>query len=465
MERRSGCSACSRSPSGFRSSRLSASAPLLQSWFAASGHKQAGNPYVLYAASNLGSFAALFAYPVIIEPFLTLKTQTAAWSIGFALLAVLLSCRRIARRARGACRRAGRSADDVRASAGERMRWIALAAVPSGLVIAVTAYMTTDIAAAPFLWVVPLAIYLLTFVAVFRERPWIAHANVVRFVPFAVAPLAVSLIGGEKVFWLTIIALNLVAFALLTLMCHGELYARRPSPRRLTEFYLCTSFGGVIGGAFAGLLAPQIFNGNYEYPILIALALLCMPGIFTGGSQGADRRLAMACASAALALAGSSRAFSRRRRWNCRFRFCWRCWRRRCCFNGSGRCASSGLSILSFAVTALWRPGIAPIETARSFFGVHKVAEIIDGRARVLYHGTTIHGAQRLRNDDGTPVSGPLLPQTYYYFGGPFAEAISAARAALAVLIVLPSSASAPAPWPAIARAASTGPSSRSIPK
>ena len=136
---------------------------------------------------------------------------------------------------------------------------------------------------------VPLAIYLLTFVAVFRERPWIAHATVVRFVPFAVAPLAVSLIGGEKVFWLATIALNLTAFALLTLMCHGELYARRPSPRRLTEFYLCTSFGGVIGGAFAGLLAPQIFNGNYEYPILIALALLCTPGIFAGGIRNALR--------------------------------------------------------------------------------------------------------------------------------------------------------------------------------
>src|SRR5258706_8976995 len=106
-----------------------------------------------------------------------------------------------------------------------RLAWIALAAIPSGLVVAITAHITTDIAAAPFLWVVPLAIYLLTFVAVFRERPWIAHANVVRFVPFAVAPLAVSLSGGEKVFWLTIIALNLVAFALLTLMCHGELYA------------------------------------------------------------------------------------------------------------------------------------------------------------------------------------------------------------------------------------------------
>jgi len=149
---------------------LSASAPLLQSWFAASRHKQAGNPYVLYAASNLGSFAALFAYPVIIEPFLTLKTQAAAWSIGFALLALLLSVAGLfTARAMPAIAQA-ESQQDIRISAGDRLRWIGFAAVPSGLVIAVTAYLTTDVAAAPFLWVVPLAIYLLTFVAVFRER-------------------------------------------------------------------------------------------------------------------------------------------------------------------------------------------------------------------------------------------------------------------------------------------------------
>jgi hypothetical protein len=410
---------------------LSASAPLLQSWFASSGHKQAGNPYVLYAASNLGSFAALFAYPVIIEPFLTLKTQAAAWSIGFALLAVLLSfVGLLAARALPPAVQA-EAVDDVSANAGERLRWIALAAVPSGLVIAVTAYLTTDIAAAPFLWVVPLAIYLLTFVAVFRERPWVAHANVVRFVPFAVAPLAVSLIGGEKVFWLTTIALNLVVFALLTLMCHGELYARRPSPRRLTEFYLCTSFGGVIGGAFAGLLAPQIFNGNYEYPILIALALLCMPGLFTGGARKAlTEAVPWLVASAALALVWYVTRIQPSATLELPFQGLLALLAAAMLFQRKRPMRFFGLVILSFAVTALWRPGIAPIETARSFFGVHKVAEVADGRARVLYHGTTIHGAQRLRNDDGTPVSGPLLPQTYYYPGGPFAEAIGAARAA-----------------------------------
>jgi len=408
---------------------LSASAPLLQSWFAASGHRQAGNPYVLYAASNLGSFAALFAYPVIIEPFLTLKTQTAVWSIGFALLAVLLAIAGVLTSRATPAVAAAAPVDAVSGNATERMRWIALAAVPSGLVIAVTAYLTTDIAAAPFLWVVPLAIYLLTFVAVFTERPWIAHAQVVRLVPFAVAPLAVSLIGGDKVFWGTMIALNLVAFTLLTLMCHGELYARRPSPRRLTEFYLCTSLGGVIGGAFAGLLAPQIFNGNYEYPILIALALLCMPGLLAGGVRKAIAEASpWLSLGAALALVWYLTRLQASTTLEIPFQILLALMATVLLLQRQRPARFFALVVLSFVITGLWRPGIAPIETARSFFGVHRVADVADGRARMLYHGTTIHGAQRLRNDDGTVVSGPPAPLTYYYFGGPMGEAIAAAR-------------------------------------
>ena len=388
---------------------LSASAPLLQSWFAGSGHKQAGNPYVLYAASNLGSFAALFAYPVIVEPFLTLKTQTAAWSIGFALLAILLSLVAVlTSRARPAAAVQVEAADDSRASAGERMRWIALSAVPSGLVIAVTAYLTTDIAAAPFLWVVPLAIYLLTFVAVFRERPWIAHANVVRFVPFAVAPLAVSLIGGEKVFWLTIIALNLISLRAAdadvpwrTLRAAAEPAAadgvlslhviRRGDRRRLcgprgaadlqrqlrisdpdragavvhVRHFCRRRPQGAVGALCRGLRSARRWRWS---------------GIVTRYQPPATLELAF---QILLALLAAAMLFQRQHP----MRF-------------------FGLVILSFAVTALWRPGIAPIETARSFFGVHKVAEINGGSARLLYHGTTIHGAQRLRNDDGTPVDG-----------------------------------------------------------
>jgi hypothetical protein len=414
---------------------LSATAPLLQSWFAASQHRRAGNPYVLYAASNLGSFAALFAYPVVIEPILTLKAQTAAWSFGFALFAILLAIASLFTSSAASTAEDAPAADEVRAGNMERMRWIALAAVPSGLVIAVTAHLTTDIAAAPFLWVLPLAIYLLTFVAAFRERPWIAHADVVRFTPFAVAPLAVSLIGGAKVFWLTMIALNLVAFALLTLMCHGELYGRRPNARRLTEFYLCTSFGGVVGGAFAGLLAPQIFNGNYEYPILVALAVLCMPGIFAGGIRKAAAGLwPWLLPSIVVALLWYVTRLQLPETFTLPFQVLLALLAAAMLFLRQRLVPFFGLVILSFVVTGLWRPGIAPIETVRSFFGVHKVAEVADGRARILFHGTTIHGAQRLRSDDGTPVDGSPTPLTYYYPQGPLAEAIGAARAAHGVL-------------------------------
>lgn len=253
--------------------------------------------------------------------------------------------------------------------------------------------------------------------------------------PFAVAPLAVSLIGGDKVFWVTMIALNLVAFALVTLMCHGELYGRRPSPQRLTEFYLCTSFGGVIGGAFAGLLAPQIFNGNYEYPILIALAVLCMPGIFAGGARKAAAELwPWLLPSAVLALVWCVTHLQLPATLELPFQVLLALLAAAMLFLRQRLMAFFGLVVLSFVITGLWRPGIAPIETARSFFGVHRVAEVAEGKARILYHGTTIHGAQRLRNDDGTPAEGSPTPLTYYYPQGPLAEAIDAARAAHGVL-------------------------------
>ena len=184
---------------------LSASAPLLQGWFGASGH--ARNPYVLYAASNLGSFAALIAYPLVIEPLWPLKVQSQLWSAGFAVLAVLIATASLL-----VTRQPGvalRSATPRRSASRDRMTWLALAAIPAGLVIAVTSYITTDVAAAPFLWVVPLALYLLTFVAVFRDRPWISPATVIMLVPILVAPLSIGLLGGgDKVFWLAMIVAN-----------------------------------------------------------------------------------------------------------------------------------------------------------------------------------------------------------------------------------------------------------------
>jgi hypothetical protein len=408
---------------------LSASAPLLQSWFAASGHPQASNPYVLYAASNLGSFAALFAYPVVVEPLLTLKMQTSIWSIGFAVLALLVvAVTLVIGRGTGAAVAVASSPSASTVSLIDRLRWIALSAIPSGLVIAVTAHLTTDVAAAPFLWVIPLALYLLTFVIVFRDPPWISHATVIRLVPFAVAPLAISLVG-DKVFWFTTILLHLAAFTLLTLLCHGELYARRPHPQRLTEFFLCTSFGGVLGGAFAGLLAPQIFSGNYEYPILIALALLALPGMFAGGlRETLMKALPWLVLASALAVIWFATRLQLAASFALPFKALLILLAACMMFQRQRAVAFAGLAITGLVLTTFWRPGLAPVQTARSFFGVHTVVDLADGSARLLYHGDTLHGAERLRNEDGTPVEGLPVPLTYYYPGSPIADGIDAAR-------------------------------------
>jgi hypothetical protein len=402
---------------------LSASAPLLQAWFASTAHPQARNPYVLYAASNLGSFAALIAYPFVIEPWLTLNIQAQSWTIGYGVLALFVAAASLFVAGRASV--AVAESSDARVTMQDRLTWIALAAIPSGLVIAVTSHITTDVAAAPFLWVLPLALYLLTFVAVFRDRPWLAHATVAKAVPFLVAPLAIGLLGRDHVFWLAMAVVNVVAFVLLALLCHGEVYRRRPAPARLTEFYLFVSLGGVIGGIFAALIAPQVFSRVYEYPILIAAAVLVLPGFWSQGW----RRVA-ADAGPILAIAGIAAAV--------KFAFDLR-------LPGDAEVPFQvglvvlaaamlllrtrpdrlfALVVLTFVLTALWQPGFNRIEIARSFFGVHQVVETNDGH-RLLFHGTTLHGAQRMGGHAGLPE-----PLTYYYFGGPISEAIAAARSA-----------------------------------
>jgi hypothetical protein len=410
---------------------LSASAPLLQSWFAASGHPQARNPYVLYAASNLGSFAALLAYPLALESLLTLRAQAWTWSVGFAGLAVLIAFAAMIA-ARGANGHVTAHAEtSTPPTVRDRVTWIALAAIPAGLVIAVTAYISTDVAAAPLLWVLPLALYLLTFVAVFREKPWFSHDLVIKVVPFVAAPLAITLLGGDREYWLATMALNLLALSVLALACHGKVYARRPEPARLTEFYLWTSFGGVIGGIFAGLLAPHLFNQTYEYPILVVAALFALPGALSGSVRDFLWRVWPAPVAAALTaifyyvvnlrLPPQAGVFLQIA---LVMLVGWMLLQRR----DAARLAA--LATVGFVISGFWQPGLRLIETTRSFFGVHRVVETTTGTHRLLVHGNTIHGAERVREADGTPVSGKPEPLTYYYFGGPISEVTEAARAA-----------------------------------
>jgi hypothetical protein len=413
---------------------LSASAPLLQNWFSATGHRQASNPYVLYAASNLGSFAALLAYPFLIEPMFPLQTQISLWSAGFFGLAALVAI--------AACLAAGRTgtaaaeSDDAGARPGIRqcLSWVALAAIPSGLVIAVTAYISTDLAAAPFLWVIPLALYLLTFVAVFRERPWIAHTTVQRLLPYAAAPLAISAFGGDQKYWFIMVALNLLVFVLVALCCHGEAYRTRPHRARLTEFYLWIAFGGAVGGVFAGLIAPNVFNNTYEYPILIAAALLLVPGMFEGGWRAflrdAGPGLIGTAALAAVAIVFDLRALVRAEVSNYAFAAILVVLVAIMLLNARRLARYFGLIVLVLTVTRLWQPVGDQVLTTRSFFGVHQIRESPNRTHYLLMHGTTIHGAMRVRDAAGQPVTRRPEPLTYYYFGGPLSDVIEAGRGA-----------------------------------
>lgn len=257
---------------------LSATAPLLQAWYARvrAGKADAANPYVLYAASNLGSFIALLAYPVLVEPLLTLKGQAMSWTVGYGLFFFLA----LALAAYSWGSRAGPAAAPLERSAPlswrTRITWVLLAAAPSSLMLGVTQHLTTDIASVPFLWIIPLSLYLLTFVIAFSDRPALKFSTTVLLQAVFVS-LCAWLLPFSTAYWVLLFVIHLGTFFFTALMCHQGLAARRPPADRLTEFYLLLSLGGVLGGAFNALLAPVIFDTVREYPLVLLLALFARP--------------------------------------------------------------------------------------------------------------------------------------------------------------------------------------------
>src|SRR5712664_1105308 len=259
---------------------LAANNPLLQAWFVRTGHPNGPDPYFLYASSNIGSFLALLSYPVLLEPMFTLRTQNLIWTSGYGLLILLIACCGVLLILSPALAAADLQAEKIQSPAPGwmlRARWIFLAAVPSGLLVAVTAHISTDVAAAPLLWVLPLSLYLLTWVLVFQSRPLLPHKWMLRLQPAAIAGVIVLLaVGGEQNLLLTLGGHQL-CFFIIAMACHGELARTRPAAKYLTGFYVALSFGGMLGGLFAGLIAPYSFSWIAEYPILLALAALCRP--------------------------------------------------------------------------------------------------------------------------------------------------------------------------------------------
>jgi len=403
---------------------LSATAPMLQRWFAASGHAHARDPYFLYGASNIGSLASLIAYPVLFEPLLTLRQQSLGWSIGYDLLIILVAVSAwLLKRAVG--QQAGPSTTDIAPptaaepiSNARRARWVLLAFAPSSLMLGVTTYTTTDLAAVPLLWVVPLALYLLTFVIVFARRPLLKHAWMVKAQPFLVLPVVILLVWNQKTMVWLMAPLHTLLFFICAMVCHGELAKTRPDARHLTEFYLWMSVGGVLGGMFNALVAPVVFDTVHEYPIAVALACMLRPVLDTGNARTKWVDLGVPLV---LTVALSSYLY-------------WFAWTG----DGPSRITMMIVSIIvgllvyscrlrpvrfGLAIGGLLFAGIVsadgpvPVLLAkRSFFGVHKITMDEDGTYKLLTHGTTIHGAQATDPDEAKE------PLTYYHREGPLGQ-------------------------------------------
>ena len=415
---------------------LAANNPLLQAWFVRAGHPEARDPYFLYASSNIGSFLALLSYPALLEPMLSLRMQNLLWTCGYGLLIVLIAgCGILLLRA-PPCQTLESTTGAAAAPAinwASRGRWVFLAAVPSGLLIAVTAHISTDVAAAPLLWVLPLSVYLLTWVLVFQARPLLPHRLMLLLQPLAIVSVIMLLAGGTERNLFVLLGGHLFCFFVIAMACHGELARTRPPAQHLTGFYVALSLGGMVGGLFAGLIAPFSFSWIAEYPILVALAALCRPGNQAPAPRwgrwywGALTLLAVMLIAPSY-LSGEAAQYLDHFRMPIiiavaiaamiaaiilkvgRWKFA----------------ATIGLALLLIRIL----PGDrGHVETVRSFFGVHKIVATTDGRYHLLMHGTTVHGAEKVLNDDGTPVTGRPEAISYYYKESGISRAIAAVRA------------------------------------
>ena len=407
---------------------VSTTAPLLQKWFSQCGHVSSHDPYYLYAASNAGSLLALLSYPFLIEPNIGLASQRLLWSFAYGGLCLLIiGCAVLMWKTQA------NNQDDVAEielddtapiSTKQQLHWLALAFVPSSLLLGLTQFISTDIASVPLLWIVPLTIYLLTFILVFSKWADRIHPAMIAVQPALLTVfIAYSFINPAVLpFWLDLI-LHSLAFFIAVMVCHGELARNRPATRHLTQFYLIMSFGGMLGGLFNTFVAPFVFNAVYEYPIMIVAALLLRPGffkgqwwlqsmfpvaVFIGGLAvffGSDQLFDYfdLIGGALILLAGLTYSFRK-----------------------SPLAIGLLTAVILIFTISLHNMASSTLYQQRSFFGVLSVRNTVIAdenqnpeTVRELYHGTTKHGAERLTAANIT------TPLTYYSRPGPIGQVFS----------------------------------------
>jgi len=265
---------------------VSSSAPILQKWFSSTNHPAAKDPYFLYGASNLGSMLALVGYPAFVEPNLILADQKKFWAMGYGFLMVLtalsgwLMFKCVPAEVYVSVNNEPEDEAD-KVSWNRRGWWILLGAIPSSLMLGATTYMTTDIAAIPLLWVLPLGLYLLSFIIVFSRVPsWVQTIMVVitPMLALLLVFMMLSEIRPPKVYYT--VGIHLLCLFAVSMVCHGELAKNRPTTKYLTEYFLWMSFGGVVGGLFNGLIAPIVFYGIVEYQLILMGTCFILPPLF-----------------------------------------------------------------------------------------------------------------------------------------------------------------------------------------
>jgi len=402
---------------------LSATSPLLQHWFAQSDHPSARDPYRFYAASNVGSIVALIGYPLVIEPFLSLTHQRSAWTLAYLMFGVLaVACAKLAAR-RGVVAGADRDLlNQLEPAIGwrERATWIVLAAVPSSLLLSVTTYLSTDIAAIPLLWTIPLTLYLLTFVLAFARRRLISPALMQRALPLGLIPLILVMATWPAGNALLLFPLHLGVFFLCALTLHAGLARRRPSPARLTEFYLSIGLGGVIGGLCTTLVAPLVFTRITEYPLgLIAACLAQSLATAATGTRPTWRDMAIPAAIGGAVI--TANAAVRTHLLDPVLFIIVIVGLGVLSFSFSRKPVRFGLAIAALLVTTLLPIGAGDLVYAqRTFFGLLRVQNDSARNRHTLLHGATVHGEQDLRSERRHD------PLTYYHRSGPIGQLIAA---------------------------------------
>jgi len=407
---------------------LSANAPLIQIWYGKSGGPSADDPYFLYGASNLGSLIALLAFPLVAEPLFGADRIGMGWTLGFIALGVFLFLSGACARPVGGARPVAAPAPARPLSAPQIGMWILLAFVPSSLMLAVTSKISTDIGSIPMVWVVPLALYLLSFVITFSHKPLLgARALRLGFlVALGVLGLVFTKVFGAHLSWLGVAAL-IASFLAVALFCHGRLYETRPEAAHLTAFYVIMSVGGALGGLFNSIVAPVVFDGLYEGGVTTLIAaLLVLSGRMKLTPQVAGMGVLFGLA-AVLPIIVAVETFA-----------------------VSDRVMLSLLLVAMIGIVAVLLRntllaaaiGAATVTMVgstfipddvlfrdRSFFGTHRVNN--EGSLRLYSNGTTVHGAQRLADFGGERPE----PLYYYHRNGPMAQVMTSDQGVAAVSV------------------------------